>query len=283
MNRHPGKGSGREKGRKKGSGTYAARRRVRKEPVPGPAEAASKGPMRLNRYIARSGVCSRRDADEWIVAGRVQVNDVVIKQLGTRVAEGDRVHVNGRLVSPRRASYFLLNKPNDTITTTDDERGRRTVLDLFELPEDEKDALFPVGRLDRETTGVLLVTTDGELAHRLMHPSYRVDKLYRVRTVDEVTPEQLDALAAGVELDDGPARADRVEYAALPDLRYVGMALHEGRNRQVRRMFEALGHRVVSLERLRYAGLTLRGVRSGHWRRLTEREITRLYKLVKLK
>jgi 23S rRNA pseudouridine2605 synthase len=239
--------------------------------------------MRLNRFIARSGVCSRREADEWIVSGRVQVNGAVVTELGTRVAEGDRVVVNGRDVSPRRAEYYLLNKPHDTITTTEDERGRRTVLDLLDVPDERKGALFPVGRLDRGTTGVLLITSDGELAHRLTHPSFEIDKLYRVLTAEDVTPAQLEALVTGVPLDDGPARADRAEYVGLPDRRQIGLSLHEGRNRQVRRMFEALGHRVVDLERVQYAGLTTRGVRSGRWRRLTDREVTRLYKLVKLK
>lgn len=239
--------------------------------------------MRINRYIARSGVCSRREADELIAKGQVRVNGQVIDTPGLQVNPGDRVEVNGRLLSPRSALYLLLNKPADTITTTDDERGRRTVLDLIDLEPAAMAGVFPVGRLDRDTTGVLLLTNDGELAHRLMHPSFDVEKIYRVRTVEPVKPHELDRLLEGIELEDGKARADRVTYLAPPDLREVGLSIHEGRNRLVRRMFDALGHQVDQLERIRYAGLTATGVRRGHWRRLEAREVTRLYRLVNLK
>ncbi|GIV59113.1 MAG: pseudouridine synthase [Rhodothermaceae bacterium] len=239
--------------------------------------------MRLNRYIARAGVCSRRKADELIRAGRVKVNGEVVTELGVRLHEGDEVTVGGRRISPRPFTYLLLNKPKDTLTTTDDERGRTTVLDLLDLPPEERDALFPVGRLDRNTTGVLLLTNDGELAHRLMHPRYGVEKIYRVRTKEPVKPHELDRLRQGIELEDGLARADRVAYVAPDAPHEVGLMIHEGRNRQVRRMFEALGHEVVQLERVAYAGLTTAGVRRGRWRRLQEKEVRRLYRLVKLK
>lgn len=238
--------------------------------------------MRLNRFLARAGVAARRKADEMIAAGAVAVNGRVVTEMGVQVQPGDVVTVNGRPVTPTEHVYLLLNKPDDVITTKDDERGRATVLDLVDLPEAAKGALFPVGRLDRHTTGVLLLTSDGELAHRLLHPSYGVKKYYRIRTRDTVKPHELDALKAGVELEDGLATPDQVGYIALPDYHEIGMMLHEGRNRIVRRMMEALGHEVVELERVRYADLTAEGVRRGKWRRLTPVEVKRLRRLVKL-
>ncbi|RMH61150.1 MAG: rRNA pseudouridine synthase [Bacteroidetes bacterium] len=237
--------------------------------------------IRLNRYMARAGVCSRRKADALIAEGRVKVNGRPAT-VGQTVYEHDEVEVGGRVISPRPYVYILLNKPDDVITTVQDERSRRTVMDLVTLPDDEKAALFPVGRLDRHTLGVLLLTNDGELAHRLMHPRYAVEKLYRVRTREPIRPHELDALRRGVDLDDGPARADRVAYLHPPDHHEIGLMLHEGRNRQVRRMLEALGHEVVELERVQYAGLTTEGLRRGKWRRLEPHEIRRLRRLVKL-
>ncbi len=238
---------------------------------------------RLNRYIARSGVTSRRKADDLISAGRVSVNGTVVTELGTRISKGDVVEVNGRRISPRDHHYILLNKPNDVVTTTDDEKGRKTVLDLVDLPEARDKVIYPVGRLDRETVGVLLLTNDGELANRLMHPRYEIEKLYVVRTKEKVRPHELEQLKSGVELDDGPARADYVAYADPNDERNIGISLHEGRNRQVRRMVEAIGHEVERLERVNYAGLTTEGVRRGKWRRLEDYEIRRLRRQVKLK
>lgn len=252
-------------------------------PAPVVPAKPSDEPLRINRYIARAGVCSRREADELVAKGQVRLNGEVVTTPGFRVGPKDRVEVNGRLISPRTFLYLLLNKPTDTITTTDDERGRRTVLDLVDLDAETMAGVFPVGRLDRDTTGALLLTNDGELAHRLMHPSYVVEKIYRVRSMDPVKPEELDRLVEGVELEDGRAAADRVTYYAPPDLREVGISVHEGRNRLVRRMFEALGHRVDQLDRIRYAGLTTRGIRRGHWRRLDSDEVARLYRLVHLK
>ena len=236
---------------------------------------------RLNKYIARAGVTSRRKADELIISGLVKVTGTVVTELGTRISERDEVEVNGRLISPSRHIYILLNKPKNTITTTDDPRERSTVMDLVELPPAEKSGLFPVGRLDRDTVGVLLLTNDGDLAHRLMHPRYEVDKLYRVRTRDPVKPHQLDLLKSGVELEDGPAAADEIAYIALPDHHQIGIKIHEGRTRQIRRMFEAIGHEIVHLERVNYAGLTTKGVRPGKWRRLQPDEVRRLKRQVK--
>lgn len=239
--------------------------------------------MRLNRFIARAGVCSRRKADELIRRGQVRVNGAVADTLGAMVQPGDEVRVGGKLITPRPYVYVLLNKPHDAITTVRDPRGRRTVMDLVELPEGEGEGLFPVGRLDRDTSGVLLLTNDGDLAHRLMHPSYEIEKLYRVETEQPVKPHEIEALRSGVELEDGPAAADEVGFVALPDQTVVGLRIHEGRNRQVRRMFEHLGHRVKSLERVAYAGLTTKDVRSGKWRKLRPKEVARLRRAVGLK
>ncbi len=244
---------------------------------------AQKGPMRLNKYLSRAGVASRRKADELIAAGRVKVNGSVVTEMGTKVQATDEVAVGGRVISPRGFVYILLNKPTDTITTTDDPQGRQTVLDLLTVDAEEKEGLYPVGRLDRDTTGVLLLTNDGELAHRLMHPRYEIDKLYVVRTKEPVKPHQLEKLQKGVKLEDGVAAADQAAYVALPDHHQIGLKLHEGRNRQIRRMLEVIGHEVESLERVNYAGLTADGVRRGKWRRLQPHEARRLRNLVKLK
>ena len=246
------------------------------------SSSSSREGLRLNRYIARAGVCSRRDADDLIRAGQVKVNGSVVTEFSTYVSDDDQVEVNGKSISPQRHLYLLVNKPKDTITTTDDPKDRSTVMDLVRLPEQQKGSLFPVGRLDRDTTGVLLLTNDGELAHRLMHPSYEVDKLYRVRTKNPVKPHEIDVLKKGIELEDGLATADEAAYVALPDRHEVGLRMHEGRNRQIRRMFETLGHEVELLERVNYAGLTAQGVRPGKWRRLEPHEIHRLRRQVKL-
>lgn len=248
------------------------------------ATASSPEPdERLNRYISRCGVTSRRKADELISAGKVKVNGAVVTELGTRLAKSDSVEVNGRQISPMSSIYVLLNKPADIVTTTSDEKGRQTVLDLIDLPEARAGGLFPVGRLDRDTTGVLILTTDGDLAHRLMHPSYEVEKLYVVRTRRPVKPHEIDHLTRGVELEDGTAKADQAMYTRPPHEQEIGLRLHEGRNRQIRRMFEALGHDITHLERVNYAGLTTEGVRRGKWRRLNDKEVRRLRRTVKLK
>jgi 23S rRNA pseudouridine2605 synthase len=213
----------------------------------------------------------------------VEVNGKAVTELGTRVGPDDEVRVNGSLISPTRHVHVLLNKPRGTITTTRDERGRKTVLDLVNIRDRDDLGIFPVGRLDRDTTGALLLTNDGELANRLMHPRYEVEKLYTVHTNRDLTEAELDQLRTGVELDGGLARADRVGYLDPKDHRVVGISLHEGRNRQIRRMMEALGCSVQKLDRVRYAGLSTSGLRRGRWRRLTDHEVKRLYRVVKLK
>ena len=257
-----------------------AQRKERQDATPAPAPDPN-APVRLNRYIAQAGVTSRRKADDLIAAGKVRVNDAVVTELGTRVDPSDRVEVEGQIIQQQAFDYVLLNKPKNTISTVDDERDRQIVLELVDDEARER-GVVPVGRLDRDTTGVLLLTNDGDLTHRLMHPSYTIEKLYLVRASSPVKPHDLDSLRRGVELDDGLATADRAEYVS-DDPREVGLALHEGRNRQIRRMFEALGYEVHRLDRVQYAGLDVGKLRRGQWRRLKPSEVNRLRRAVKLK
>ena len=237
--------------------------------------------MRINKYIARAGVCSRRDADDLVEQGRVTIDGKKAEH-GMRVHKGQRVEVDGSSISPEKFVYRLLNKPKDTISTTDDEKGRRTVLDLVGAGNSNDKGLFPVGRLDRNTVGALLITNDGDLAHRLMHPRFEVANLYFVRTREDVKPHQIDQLRRGVELDDGPAEADDVTYLDPSVQNEVLIKLHEGRNRQIRRMMEKLGHDILVLERTNYAGLTTDGLRRGQWRRLHPKEVNMLRARVNL-
>src|SRR5438309_4786196 len=224
--------------------------------------------MRLNAYLARAGVASRRAADELIKAGRVRVNGE-IGQLNTFVERGDRVEVDGDAVTAQRLAHVLLYKPAGTVTTARDPHGRPTVVDLVDLPE----RVVPVGRLDADTTGALLLTNDGPLAHRLAHPRYGVEKVYEVEVEGKPDAEALEQLAAGVELDDGltaPAIVRRLGPAKLE------LTLHEGRKHQVKRMCEAVGHPVLRLHRSRYADLTVEGLEPGAWRELEPSEVKRL-------
>ena len=250
-------------------------------PRPEPTRATpSDEAVRLNRYISRAGVASRRESDEIIAAGRVTLNGTVVTEMGVQVGPTDKVTVDGRPIGPVGLTYILMNKPTGVITTTSDERDRRTVMSLLDLPRHELEGLFPVGRLDRNTSGALLFTTDGDLAHRLMHPRYETVKHYLCRTERPLAEADIDRLLAGVVLDDGPAKADNVQFV---DPSVVAIGLHEGRNRQVRRMIEAIGHRVDALERIAYAGLGLEGLRRGKWRRLHAHEVNTLRRKVKLK
>jgi 23S rRNA pseudouridine2605 synthase len=224
--------------------------------------------MRLNAYLARAGVASRRAADDLIKAGRVQVNGAP-GQLNTYVHRGDRVEVDGDEVVPQRLAYLLLHKPAGTLTTARDPRGRPTVVDLVEVPE----RVVPVGRLDADTTGALLLTNDGPLAHRLAHPRYGIEKVYEADVEGQPGPDALRSLEDGVELDDGrtaPARAGLLGPSTIE------LVLHEGRKHQVKRMCEAVGHPVRRLHRSRYAGLTLEGLEPGAWRELEPSEVDRL-------
>jgi len=238
--------------------------------------------MRINKYIAHAGVCSRRDADTLVEEGRVRIDGELVTEHGTRVEEGQTVTVDGEEISLRRFEYILLYKPKDTISTTDDPKGRQTVLEAARVPPENPKGLFPVGRLDRNTTGVLLLTNDGDLAHRLMHPSYEVSKIYHVRTRSAVKPHEIDTLRRGVELEDGQAAADRVAYIHPSTPTEIAIELHEGRNRQIRRMMETLQHDIVQLERVLYAGLTTEGLERGQSRRLRRNEIHALRNRVDL-
>ena len=216
-----------------------------------------------------------------IAAGKVVVNGQIVTELGTRVSPTDQIQVNGKQISTQAFVYILLNKPRDTISTVSDDRGRKTVIDLVTRPELTR-GLFPVGRLDRNTTGALLLTTDGDLANRLMHPKWEIEKIYLIETSRPLGDDDLQKLRDGVKLDDGIASADEVTFPDPADKSRLAMQIHEGRNRQVRRMLEAIGHEVTKLERIRFAGLTLANLRRGRWRRITDSEIRKLRKLVRL-
>lgn len=236
-------------------------------------EAAQAMPeeMRLNRFIAMSGVCSRREADQLIEAGEVTVNGVRVDQLGSKIRPAkDEVRLNGELLKGEKKVYIILNKPKGYVTTVDDPHADRTVIDL--LKGECKERVYPVGRLDKNTTGVLLLTNDGNLTKELTHPSYNKKKIYHVFLDKPCSEEDIEKLTAGIELEDGPIRADEVSWVE-GNMREVGVELHSGRNRIVRRMFEALGYEVVKLDRVYFAGLTKMGLRRGFWRYLTPREV----------
>lgn len=237
------------------------------------------GNLRLNKYIAHSGFCSRRDADEHIKNGEVLVNGVVVTEMGTQIGLTDKVEVKGQKLSLENFVYILLHKPKNTITTTSDEKDRQTVVDLVEKATGYR--VYPVGRLDRNTTGLLLLTNDGDLAHRLMHPSYSIRKTYELQTAKRMGIEQMEKLLKGVELEDGLAKA----YNVLPSDEQpntILLSIYEGRNRQIRRMAEALGHEVVKLKRIEFAGLNLKLLRVGRWRQLRQKEVNNLRRMVKL-
>ena len=231
-------------------------------------------PIRLNKYLANAGVCSRREADEFITSGAVKVNGEVVTELGTKVKRSDEVLFNENPVSIEKKVYILLNKPKDYVTTSDDPQQRKTVMDLVKDACPER--IYPVGRLDRNTTGVLLLTNDGELASKLTHPKFLKKKVYHVFLDKNVSTEDLQKIADGIELEDGEVHADSIEYADERDHSQVGIEIHSGRNRIVRRIFESLGYRVVKLDRVQFAGLTKKNLRRGDWRFLTEKEVDML-------
>ncbi len=235
--------------------------------------------IRINKFIAHAGLCSRREADALILEGKVEVNGLVVTELGLKVSQRDKVVVDGQNLSLEPFVYLLLNKPKNTITTTEDDRGRNTVLDEIEHATGYR--VYPVGRLDRNTTGLLILTNDGDLAHRLMHPSYKVRKTYEVTTQRDLTDSELSGLMKGVELDDGVAVGHNVQR--FEDLKHSFMlSVFEGRNRLIRRMVEFYDTEVTKLKRVEYAGLNLKGVSNGRWRFLKQKEINNLRKLVKL-
>ncbi len=230
--------------------------------------------IRLNRFISNSGVCSRREADNLIEKGLISVNGKVVTELGTKVYQNDRVFYEGRQLHPEVKRYILINKPKDVVTTLSDPEQRKTVMDIIKGACDER--VYPVGRLDRNTTGVLLLTNDGDLSKKLTHPSSNIKKIYHVFTDRPVSKAHLTEIAGGLNLEDGFIQADKVSYAHFTDRKQVGIELHSGRNRIVRRIFEHLGYKVVRLDRVWFAGLTKKHLPRGKWRFLSEKEITLL-------
>ena len=231
-------------------------------------------PIRLNKFLANAGVCSRREADEFIQAGVVTVNGEVVTELGTKVMRTDIVKFHDDPVLLEKKVYVLLNKPKDYVTTSDDPQQRKTVMDLVKNACPER--IYPVGRLDRNTTGVLLLTNDGDLASKLTHPKFLKKKIYHVYLDRNVTAHDLEEIANGITLDDGEIKADAIEYADPVDKKQVGIEIHSGKNRIVRRIFESFGYKVLKLDRVQFAGLTKKNLRRGDWRYLTEDEVDRL-------
>ncbi len=227
--------------------------------------------IRLNKFMANAGICSRREADEFITQGKVKVNGNVVTELGVKITPTDVVEYEEKVVTPERKCYVLLNKPKDCVTTSDDPNGRLTVLDLVKNACRER--IYPVGRLDRNTTGVLLLTNDGDLASKLTHPKFVKKKIYHVWTDKDITEEDMQRIADGIELEDGEIHADAISYVSDTDRNQAGIEIHSGRNRIVRRIFEHLGYRVTKLDRVYFAGLTKKNLPRGRWRYLTQEEV----------
>ena len=227
--------------------------------------------IRLNKYIASTGVCSRREADDFIQAGLITVNDKLVTELGTKIKPTDVIKYNGERLREERKVYILLNKPKDYITTLEDPHAKRTVIDLIKGVCRER--VYPVGRLDRNTTGVLLLTNDGELTKRLTHPRFEKLKVYQIELNKGLRLADMDKIASGIMLDDGFIKADAINYIDPEDKKQIGIEIHSGRNRIVRRIFEQLGYDIRKLDRVYFAGLTKKGLSRGQWRFLTEQEI----------
>lgn len=237
-------------------------------------KTASDEPVRLNKYIANSGVCARREADELIRNGYITVNGVKVTEMGHKVTSSDTVEYKGKKLVPGKKVYILLNKPRGYVTTVSDPYADATVLDLVKDATTER--IYPVGRLDKSTTGVLLLTNDGDLAGKLTHPSYGARKVYHVFTDKEVTRHDMETIVSGVTLEEGKVSADAISYPEPEDHTQVGLEIHSGQNRVVRRIFEKLGYRVRKLDRVSFAGLTKKNLQRGHWRHLTSKEISML-------
>ncbi|NOX45532.1 MAG: rRNA pseudouridine synthase [Chlorobi bacterium] len=230
---------------------------------------------RLNKFIANAGVCSRREADKLIASGMVKVNGVTVSEMGQKVGAGDKVEFDGKILQQERKYYLLLNKPKGFITTTDDPYERKTVMSLIKNACNAR--LYPVGRLDMATTGLLLFTNDGELAKKLIHPKHSVKKIYHVVLDKKLTKNDMLKISEGFDLEDGPIKVDDIAYVSgAENKKEVGVQLHSGRNRIIRRLFEELGYRVVRLDRVSFAGLTKKDIPRGKWRHLTQKEISYL-------
>lgn len=252
------------------------RKEIKRSTAPTPtAKPSSDDEMRLNKYVALSGIASRRAADELIRNGKVWVNGSEILEPGYRIKEKDRVTYQGKIIRPdKNMIYLLMNKPKDTITTAHDEKGRKTVLDIVQMKIKER--VYPVGRLDRMTTGLLLLTNDGDLAKTLSHPSSEVRKIYHVFLDKALQQKDFDKISKGLILEDGPANIDGISFIDGSPVNEVGITLHSGKNRIVRRIFESLGYEVVKLDRVAYAGLTKKDIPRGNFRHLTDKEVTLL-------
>ncbi len=236
--------------------------------------SVEKEQIRLNRYIASTGLCSRRQADVFIKAGLIAVNNKVISELGTRIYQNDVVKYNGERIKEEKRIYILLNKPKDYVTTVEDPHASKTVLDI--VRNACKERVYPVGRLDRTTMGVLLITNDGDLTKRLTHPKFNKLKVYQVTLNKGLKPGDLEKISKGVTLEDGFIKADSISYVNPADKKIVGIEIHSGKNRIVRRIFEHLNYRITKLDRVYFAGLTKKGLSRGQWRFLTEKEISML-------
>ncbi|MBQ6749698.1 MAG: rRNA pseudouridine synthase [Bacteroidaceae bacterium] len=232
-------------------------------------------PIRLNKFLANAGVCSRREADQYIQAGVVSVNGKVVTELGTKIQRTDEVHFHDQRVSIEKKVYVILNKPKDYVTTSDDPQQRKTVMELVKNCCRER--IYPVGRLDRNTTGVLLFTNDGDMASKLTHPKFLKKKIYHVFLDKNLTAADMKQIAEGITLEDGDIKADAISYASETDRKQVGIEIHSGKNRIVRRIFESLGYKVCKLDRVMFAGLTKKGIKRGDWRFLTEQEVAMLH------
>ena len=226
--------------------------------------------VRLNKFIANSGVCSRREADEYITAGLVTVNEIVVTELGTKIKQSDDVRFNGERLKGEKKVYVLLNKPKNYVTTVEDPHAKQTVMDLVEGACPER--IYPVGRLDKNSTGVLLLTNDGELTKQLTHPSYNKMKIYKIKIDKNITKNDLQQLREGVELEDGLTLVDDIQVLE-DDKSELGIEIHSGKNRIIRRMFERLGYEVLRLDRVYFAGLTKKGLQRGEYRLLSPREV----------
>jgi 23S rRNA pseudouridine2605 synthase len=240
---------------------------------PEPGNPSAVQGIRLNKFIANSGICSRREADELITQGLIMVNGKTITTLGIRITLRDKITYQGKILKNEKPVYVLLNKPKDYITSVSDPEDRKTVMELVKKACSER--IYPVGRLDRNTTGLLLLTNDGELAEKLAHPSNQIRKIYEVRIDQPIRREDIEKLRKGINLDDGPISVDDIAIVS-PDYRSLGIELHSGRNRIIRRIFESLGYRIVNLDRVVYANLTKKDLPRGKWRHLTQQEVIRL-------
>lgn len=263
--RRPSNGDGREDRAK----SFVQKRRLNKI-----EKDVYKDSIRLNKYIANSGICSRREADELITQGLVEVNGKVVTEMGYQVQKTDRVVFDGQSITPEKPVYVLLNKPKGYISTTKDDKARKTVMDLVANASPYR--LFPVGRLDRSTTGVILLTNDGHMTKKLTHPSFNAKKIYHVTLDKKLTGEDLRLIAEGIRLDEGVAVVDQISYIEGKPKNEVGIEIHIGWNRVIRRIFQRLGYEVESLDRVMFAGLTKKNIKRGHWRILTELEVNNL-------